>query len=282
MKSFKTVLHICAFSFRKLRTDYRLWISVLLLLIFTHMFTKDYGRFCSLLGVKMSPWIFPFLYDAKYLRILFFIPLLLLFCDAPFIDRSQPYVIYRSGRVAWSVGQLLYITLTAALYFAFLLLVSNLFNISHVEFSLEWGKVFNTLANTSAAIDTGTLSFISSRTLFYFTPLQATWFTFLLSWLAGTFLGLILYAVNSLTNTRSAGIVLAAFFLVLDSATELPSVAWLSPVSWSSLAKIDIGGLSSYPSISYVLIAFTIILGFLAVLSIIVNKRQQINVMQPV
>jgi hypothetical protein len=233
--------------------------------------------------MKMSPWIFPFLYSAKYVKILFFAPLLLLFCDAPFIDPTQPYVISRSGRIAWSLGQLLYVIVLSGLYCVFLLLISNLFIITHVEPSWEWGPVLGTLGNTGAAQSMGLLSTVSPRTLFYFSPVQATCFTLLLSWFSCVFLGLVIYALNSLTNTRSLGILFAASFLVLDSAAgAYHLVAHFSPVSWSNLDYIDIGGLSAYPSITYVYCAFAIVSGVLIVLSIVANKRQEINVVQPV
>jgi hypothetical protein len=247
------------------------------------MFTEGYGQFCQTVDMKMSPWVFPFLYSTRYVKILFFAPLLLLFCDAPFIDATQPYVISRSGRIAWSVGQLLYIVVISALYFLFLFLISNLFILTYIEPSFEWGKVFGTLANTDAAGKLDILCFVDNRVLSYFTPMQATWFTFLLSWLVGIFFGFIIYALNSLTNTRSLGIVAATFFLVLDSAASgLPLLIRWSPVSWSSIGNIDIGGLTYYPSYSYVMTVLLVTLGILATISVIANKRQQIVVQQPV
>jgi hypothetical protein len=283
MTSCSQALHVCAYSLRKLATDYRLWISIVLLLALTHMFTEGYGQFCQAVDMKMSPWVFPFLYNSKYVKILFFAPLLLLFCDAPFIDSTQPYVICRSGRIAWSVGQLLYIVVLSALYFLFLLAVSCLFILGSVEPSLEWGKVLGTLANTDAAGKLDLLCFVNNQVLSYFTPLQATWFTFLLSWLVGIFLGFVIYALNSLTGTRSLGVVAAAFFLVLDSAVVgIPLLIRWSPVSWSSISNIGIGEFSLYPSYPYVMAVLLVALGILAVLSVVANKKQQIVVQQPV
>jgi hypothetical protein len=207
-----------------------------------------------------------------------------LFCDAPFVDQSQPYVILRSKRVAWSLGQILYIVALSALYFLFLFLISNLFIFSHVDFSLTgWGKVLGTLANTSAAQEMGLLSFIDSRTLYYFTPLQAVWFTFLLSWLVGVFLGLTIYLLNSATQTRIIGVLIATSFLILDSViTGIPQATWLSPVSWSTLNHVGIGAGSQYPPIGYIYGGFAVLIITLLVLSVAVNRRQDINVVQPV
>ena len=284
MKLFNRSWQMCLFSFRKWSTNHRVWIAIILLFILTHAYTIDYSSFCNNMNIKMSPCIFPFLYNVRYIKILFFSPLLLIFCDAPFIDPSQPYVIYRSGKTAWSIGQILYIMMTSAMYFAFLFLISNLFILNNVDFSIDgWGKAFGTLANTNASTAMGLRTFISKRVLTYFTPWQAVWFTFLLSWLSGTFLGLLMYSINSISGFRSLGIIASAFFIILDAAVlGYPHAVWLSPVSWSSVDNIDIGNMSQLPHIAYVYTAFFLIISVLIASSIITNRKQHINVLQPV
>ncbi len=232
--------------------------------------------------MKMSPWIFPFLYNQFFTKMLFLSPQLLIFCDAPFLDDNQPYVIIRSGRTAWSVGQLAYIALTSALYFMFLFFASIVMSIPHIEFSLEWGKVLSTLANTNAQSVMGIRAPVDSTIIYYFTPLQATWFTFLFSWCAATFLGLLIYSINSLTKTRSIGLFSAAFFIILDAALHgRQEGVWFSPVSWATIGYINASGFTKYPPVSYVYAGFALLIGVCIVLSLIANRRQEIKVMQP-
>lgn len=281
MKLFKMAVCVCFQNIRKWRSNYRVWIIAIIVLIFTHEFTKDIASFAHQINIPVSPWIYPFLYNQKYVKLLFFFPLILLFCDAPFIDDNQPYVISRSGRKAWSIGQMGYIILSTAIYFLFLILCTLVLNIFNMDFTLEWGKVLGTLANTDASQAMGLKIIVSSRIIFYFSPIQAMWFSFLLSWLAGVFLGLLIYAVNSLSNTRILGVLCASFFLVLD-ATIVNKLRWFSPVSWCNLDQIDIGGTTQLPTITFIYTAFAIIIIGLMTLSFIVNRRQSIQVLPPV
>ncbi len=109
------------------------------------------------------------------------------------------------------------------------------------------------------------------------------WFSFLLLWLAGVFLGLLIYIINSFSNTRIFGILTASFFLVLD-ATILgkPFLYRFSPISWSNLNRIDIEGTTQMPSITYIYIGFAILIITMIVSAIIVNRRQTINVLPPI
>lgn len=284
MKLFKMVCCVCFQNFRKWATNYRIWIIGLTVIIMTHYFTKNIGAFSRMIDIPVSPWIYPFLYNQRYIKLLFFFPLILLFCDAPFIDDNQPYVIFRSGRIPWSIGQIGYIFIATAIYFLTLILVSILINVHTMEFTTNWGKVLGTLANTDAPRLVELYIIVSQRTLYYFTPLQAMWFTFILSWLSGIFLGLLIYIINSVSGTRVLGVLSASFFLVLDATvvTVSPKLLWFSPISWSTLDQIDIGGMTPYPTIYFIYLAYGILITAMAVISITVNRRQTITVLPPV
>jgi hypothetical protein len=191
MKLFNVASYVCLQNFRKWQVDYRVWIIAILLFMFTQIFTKEIIEFSKAINIEVTPWIFPFLFTQKFVKLLFFFPLILLFCDAPFIDDNQAYVIARSGRIPWSIGQIAYIIIASSIYFLFLLFLTIIINISHIQFTSSWGKVLGTLANTNASSVIGLKTFVSRNILYYFTPLQAMWFTFFLSWLVGIVLGLV-------------------------------------------------------------------------------------------
>ncbi|MCJ7840775.1 hypothetical protein MUB24_07620 [Lederbergia sp. NSJ-179] len=283
MKLFNQARCVCFQNFRKWGANYRVWMIAIILILLTHYFTKEIIDFSREIDMKVSPWIFPFLFSQKYTKLLFLFPLLLLFCDAPFIDENQPYVIARSGRVPWSIGQISYIVISSAFYFVFLFILTIGINLFHMHFTLEWGKVLGTLANTNAAQVVGLKMFISGSITHYFSPLQAIWFSFLLSWLAGVFLGLLIYVVNSLSNTRILGVLAASFFLVLDATIIGRDYLYrFSPVSWSSIERIDIEGTTQMPSITYVYIGFAVLIIGMIISAIIVNRKQTINVLPPI
>jgi hypothetical protein len=254
-----------------------------MLVIFTHIYAKDYAIACGLMGEDIAPWIFPFLYNIRFVKILFFLPLVFIFCDAPFISQSQPYVLLRSGRLAYTFGQMLYIVAVSGLYFLFIMLLSNVFVINSLDFTLEWGRVISTLADTDAASIMGIMTFINPKITFYYTPLQAMWYTFFLSTLSGIFLGFLIYAINSISNTKIPGVLCAVFLVVLDSVAHGDTfLLHFSPVSWSTLSMIDVGGLTAYPSINYIFGAFFITLGTLIIVCAVASRKQTIEVAQPV
>ncbi|MBU5341605.1 hypothetical protein [Caldifermentibacillus hisashii] len=105
----------------------------------------------------------------------------------------------------------------------------------------------------------------------------------MLSWLAGVFLGLLIYVVNSLSNTRIFGVLATSFFLVFDATiTDYYELYRFSPVSWSSIDRIDIEGLTQMPSITYIYIAFAVLIIGLILSAILINRKQSINVLPPI
>ena len=61
--------------------------------------------------------------------------LILLLCDAPFIESDHPALLLRSGRRTWTAGQVLYIAGTSAVYFAVVYLLTVLVLLPHVALS---------------------------------------------------------------------------------------------------------------------------------------------------
>lgn len=283
MRKFSVPFAIARQNIRKWTSNYRVWLIAIILLIFIHSNTKDINYFANELGLKMSAWIFPFLYIERYMKLLFLFPIILLFCDAPFIDHNQPYIILRSKRTAWSVGQIIYIFLANIIYFLFLILATIGIHITNVTFENDWGKVFGTLATTDAYNFVDTPLKINAYIMKYFTPLQAVWFTFLLSCLSGVILGLLVYALNSIFQNRFLGITVSSFLLILSAGLyRNPEMQWISPMSWNTLTNIDIGNTTAFPSFSYVIIADLIIIAILIMISIMANKKQEIYVLQQV
>lgn len=244
---------------------------------------KRTSNFSEDVQIDISPWIFPFLFTQKFIKLLFFFPLILLFCNAPFIDDNQAYIILRSGRIPWSIGQVGYIIFATAIYFLFLVFLTIAINIFNLQFTSEWGKVLGTLANTNAANLVGLKINVSSNILHYFSPLQAMWFTFLLNWLVGVLLGLIIYVFNLLSNIRMAGVLIASFLLVLDATvTGRPNLYRFSPVSWSNLDRINIEGITQMPTITYIYLLFAILIVGCILAAVLVNRKQTINFLPPV
>ena len=280
MKLFRIAIMVCMQNIRKWRTNYRVWVIAILAFIFVQSFTKEIKYFAMEINMDVSPWIFPFLYSERYIKMLFFFPIILLFCDAPFMDENQAYVILRSKRTAYNLGQILYIIIASSAYFIYLILISIIVNITKMTFTLEWGKVLGTLANTNARQVMGLSVGISKHVINNFTPLQAMWFSFLLCLLCSIFLGLLIYVINIISNTRILGVFTSSFLLIFSAAVyRRPIVQWFSPLSWTSLDFIDIGRTTSYPTYTYIMCMYLGMILVLSILAVVINKRKTISVL---
>ena len=198
-------------------------------------------------AMDISVFVFAVLYEA-YIHIA-------AYTYIPFTDSNQLFVILRSGRRSWVTGQLLYVFMTSAVYYLFIFAATLLLSLPYSDWSTEWGKVINTIANTDIAQNNGAY-FVEASSLIttFFTPIQAVWFTFLLSVLSASVLGLIIFLLNITTNTRSIGIAVSASLTVLSFMVANGDLGYLlkfSPLSWNTLNNIDVGGKTSNPSFVY-------------------------------
>ena len=256
MNSVRAVFSICAQNFRKWATDYRMWTIAVLLVVMTFIFADDVRKNAAALNSDISMWIFPFIYVSRYMKLVYTLPVVLMFCNAPFIDKNQTFIMMRTSRVKWLLGQVLYIIIASAVYYLFLFLLSVLSTVFIADFSLDWGKTFYTLANGGVKLPEGVVKVeISKIIVEYFTPIQACFFTFLLSWLAGIMLGMMIFFFNLVTQNRFIGIVISFGFVVwafmVKDTFGLGRYRKFSPISWNTLDNLDVGGLTANPSFGY-------------------------------
>lgn len=280
MKSVKISFSVAMQNIRKWRTDYRIWILLLLTVIFIRSYTKEISTQALLMETKISPWVFPFSYTDRYIRILFMLPLIFIYCDAPFIDQNQIYVLMRCRRKPWGIGQIIYIFMTSVIYFSFVAVMTVLLNIRNIEYMNDWGKVLGTLAFSSVPLVNGTSVTISTYILTYFTPMQAMFFTWFLSVLCGMVLGVLIYACNIMSKRKGAGILAAGFFVILSAVVAGKEKAqWFSPISRVSLNQLDVGKLTHYPTITYVLTVYIILILVLSIAIVKTIEKRDLGIM---
>lgn len=252
-------------NIRKWNKDYRVWSVAVLVLIMIKIYINDFHDLCGKLHSDMPIWIFPFIYSQYYMKVIFTIPLLLLFCNAPFIDNNQIYVYIRSGRTKWLLGQLIYIFFASAIYYLFIIVATFvLMSLSNTSYSLEWGKVLKTIAEVDMS-GLGNFPFIqvSDMVIRCFTPIQAVIFTF-----------------NYLFRNKYIGVTIASFGIVFSFFVEIagyPDLINYSPTSWITLDKIDIGGRTAYPSFYYCMIVYWAIIATLVAAVLVFGRKKEID-----
>lgn len=283
MKLLKTVFGVGFQNFRKWKTDYRIWVIAALLIIMVQIYVDDMRKVAESIQTEIPIWIFPFLYSQFHTKLIFTLPLILMFCNAPFVDDNQVFVFTRTGRSKWLWGQIIYVIAASAAYYIFLLAVSLLSTVFIGDISMEWGKTLHATAASSRIARAVGSNFIdiSQIILDFFTPVQAVWFTFLMSWLCGVLLGLIIFLCNMIFKTRFVGTLISSALVVETVLIEngyFGQIIPYSPVSWTTLDNIDVGGFTTNPSFGYCLSVYLITITLLSAGILILGRKQSMDV----
>lgn len=283
MRWLRSVVSISTQNFRKWQTDYRVWCVGVMLFAVAAIYVDDMRLVTKETGTEMPVWIFPFMYTQFHTKLIFTLPVVLLFCSAPFTDRNQTFVFMRTGRVKWLCGQVMYIAAASAVYYLFILAVSLLLTVFSGGFSFEWGKTLQMLSGSQTLGWGGALTVdVSSVVITFFKPLQAVWFTFLMSWLGGIFIGLTIFACNLIGGTKYLGISVSSFLVLWGNiAQEVPNLKkqlWYSPMSWITLDNIDVGHVTKNPSFTYCVSVFAGLIAVLTAVILILGRKKSLDV----
>jgi len=283
MDRVKTIALTARYNFSKWLSNPR-YLAILLLIV--GFLINVYGpirTFTNITKISATPFSFPYLMSDWYINMIIFFGVIFILCDAPFIDPQQPYVMIRTGKTAWANGQILYIFLTSAVYFLAITLLTILLLMPQVTFVNEWGKIWGTLAQTTAGEQFGVQLNISYLIMLHYSPLEALFYSLTISILAAFLLGLLMFILNLVTSHHYVGII-AAFaidFLPAFSRNRVPALQYLSPTSWANLTAIDMDGTTMLPSFLYVYLFLFICISIMIFYINFTVKRIDYNV-QPV
>ncbi len=282
MDSVKTVWAVCVQNLRKWATDYRMWTIAALLIIMVQIYVDDTQKVAGLLGTSVSIWIFPFLYVQFHTKVIFTLPVVLMFCNAPFTDKNQIFVYTRTNRAKWLWGQVLYIFIASAVYYLFILFLTLISTIFIAEPSLEWGKTLYMIAN-SGIVDKAEAFFLDAPNIIleYYSPIKATFFTLLTSWLSAVLLGLIVFFCNLISSTRFIGILISSALVVWTVLVENGGFAEFlrfSPISWNTLNNIDAGKMTPNLSFGYCMCVYAGLIALLIAVIFIFGRKKSLDV----
>jgi hypothetical protein len=144
------IIAITKYSFNKWNSNPRVRIIPIILFLFLYSLTSGFRDLCINNHVDAIPALFPIIMANIYYSMIIMLCLILLFCDAPFTEQNEPYVIIRSGKAHWFIGQVFYIILSSAIFVIYIFIVLLICTLPRMVFSDEWGKVYYTLAFTNA------------------------------------------------------------------------------------------------------------------------------------
>ena len=132
-------------TFLKWKGNPKIWVVGLFLIFYVYNLTAPIVKFCKEVNYAVSPWLFPYFFSNSTTLLLFMLAFVLYLCDAPFLDQQQVFVLLRTGRQKWTVGQLLYIAAASFAFFLAIFFLSLIFTWPHLQFMNDWGKIIGTL-----------------------------------------------------------------------------------------------------------------------------------------
>lgn len=290
MTDLKAILLCALLNFRKWAVNPRIYTLAAITVGFLAWHSAGLSQLSAALEVAVTPWVFPNLITSLAMTAVFCCFIMLLFCDAPFADSHTPFVIIRTGRRNWAIGQLLYIVLAAFVYALFFLMVSVMVLMPNVRWSAEWGKVLRTIAANPGIADNYGIKltiFADLSILDMFSPIEATLISFGLFWLTSVFIGVLIFCGNVVIG-RMGGLVLAGIFLCISffSAYLGPLtlggywVRYLSPISWCSMYSLNWGTSGEPVSPSYAVISLLAAIAFMSMVSVIAFCRKDLNIQE--
>ena len=287
-----TNVFLCSISnYKKWIVDIKIYTLFTLLLVFSIWNFSGIYDYARIVGYGVSPWMFPHILTVPIAMPVYGSFAMLLFSNAPFIDRHTPFIMIRTGRNSWVWGQLLYILITSFLYTMINYLITVISFFPYIAFTNDWGKVIRTLAmNPSSAYDKGIqlTVIVNSNIVTAFSAIEATLISLSMFFLVTLFMGIIIFSLNlivgKMCGTIIAGILVfvSYFSIYVGRLTIGYHVFYFSPLSWSSLQYIDWYNSGDSPSFLYavaLLLGISILLGIISVISF---SRKDINMAEGV
>ena len=131
-------------TFLKWKGNPKIWVVGLFLIFYVYNLTAPIVKFCKEVNYAVRPWLFPYFFSNPTTLLLFMLAFVLYLCDAPFLDQQQVFVLLRTGRQKWTVGQLLYIAAASFAFFLAIFFLSLIFTWPHLQFMNDCGtKLWN-------------------------------------------------------------------------------------------------------------------------------------------
>lgn len=228
-------------QFKREAIQTRIAVLFIIIAIFIYSYLQPVVLFSKAVNIPITPWAFPHLINDFVCQLVFMSGAIFLFCTAPFRGENYSYLIYRTGKISWQIGNIVYIILLAIIYVAFIKGISIISLLPNISFADEWGKIWGTLAQTDAITQYSIPFMVYHYMIGMFSPLNATLISFFLETACIIWIGLVMYFFNS-SCQKPVGTFLGTFFVFLDvviSNSWSPKTFLFSPVTLTQLKSFS-------------------------------------------
>lgn len=265
------------FLLRQELFSYKSLAVMLVMAVYLYSNMEPIRNFSRAVGVKVTPMSSIFLFSDFTCQTTILLGLLCLISNAPFEGKIYRYAVSRAGYRNWTLGVLGYLLCTTFLYVVMVVLFSNLPLLSVMDFHMEWGKIWATLARTNAGMQFELNFNIEDYVIGNYEGNSAFWISFLLEWLCMFWLALCTYFFN-MTIRKGAGIAVSGLFIFLDTMIYNAWTPWayrFSPVTLTNLVSFTKSRIYYGISFQYAAVFFTVTIAvFVFLIMFKMSKRK--------
>ena len=253
------------------------WTPFILALATIYETAHPLGEIGAKYSIPVNGFSAAFIWSDNLTVFILFLGIFIMFCDLPFKDNQQMFLLSRSGKRVWIFSQVLYVIFMSFVYMAFIFVCFCAYIMPNIAFDVgNWGKIMKSVAAGSLGQSVHRFS-VTTSTLNDFSPLEGFLFAFGTAFAVSVILGLIMFALNMIVK-RNLGIVVTGglifYFMFLNAVANGFLGYYFSPLHWCSITYADKHGISGYPDVSWIIAVSCIVFAVeLAGLYIFGSKR---------
>lgn len=238
-----------------------------------HYYISTVRHFSVTADYPAAPWILPFVGQNVYCLFVYGISVVYFYSNIPFMQGHEMYVLIRQGRIRWVFTKILRICVSAVMLSITEFVLSVLPLLPRVEWIAEWGRLYHSLAMTSAGSEHGVKLFFSYELINENSAVKTALIFWSVLCAATALIGMIMF-VSSIYINRTAAAAAGTFFAVLPVvfANLYLSEEWIgfiSPLSWFDLLLLYGKKCKRFPTFSQIMIATAVLLPVLSAVSLI-------------
>lgn len=253
------------------------WTPFILALAAIYETAHPLGRLGAKYSIPVNGFSAAFIWSDHLTVFILFLGIFIMFCDLPFKDNQQMFLISRSGKRVWIFSQVMYVIFMSFVYMSFIFVCFCAHLLPNIAFDAgNWGKIIKSAASTSLGQSVRRFS-VTTSTLNDFAPLEGFLYAFGTAFAVSVILGLIMLLLNLIVKHNSGVVVscgLIFFFMFWIAMPNGFLGYYFSPLDWCSITYADKHGISGYPDVSWIISVLCIVFAVeTAVLFIFGSKR---------
>ena len=237
-----------------------------------HYYISTVKHFSIMADYPATPWILPFIGQNVYCLFVYGISVVYFYSNIPFMQKHEMYVLMRQGRNRWVFTKTLRICLSAVMLSIIEFALSVLILLPRVELTAKWGKLYNSLAMTSAGTGYGVKLFFSYEIINENSAIRTLLIFWTVLFVVTALIGMLMFVLSIYIN-RTAAVVAGTFFSVLPVVFAnlylyKEWIGFISPLSWLNLLLLYGKICKKSPSFLQIIIVTAILIPILSVVSL--------------